>query len=77
MKTSLFSQAMSEVRDKYYEEAASFECQRTTHTWIKWSATAVCLAVLVLVVFSMQTEYLHQQGVTQPDKPNDVISKSF
>lgn len=39
MTTKLFSEAMSEVGDKYYEEAENYHCQK--HEWIKWSATKI------------------------------------
>ena len=29
MTTKLFSEAMSEVGDKYYEEAANYHCKKT------------------------------------------------
>ena len=40
MTTKLFSEAISEVGDKYYEEAANYHCKK--HGWIKWSAMAAC-----------------------------------
>ena len=36
MNTKLFSEAISEVSDKYYEEAANYHCKK--YGWIKWSA---------------------------------------
>ena len=34
MNTKLFSEAMSEVNDKYYEEAANYHCKK--HGWVKF-----------------------------------------
>ena len=45
MTTKLFSEAISEVGDKYYEEAANYHCKK--HGWIKWSAMAACLTVVL------------------------------
>ena len=53
MNTKLFSEAISEVSDKYYEEAANYHCKK--YGWIKWSAMAACLAV---VLFTMLYERL-------------------
>ena len=47
MNTKLFSEAISEVSDKYYEEAANYHCKK--HGWTKWSAMAACF-VIVLVL---------------------------
>ncbi len=41
MTTKLFSEAISEVGDKYYEEAENYHCKK--HGWVKWSAMAACL----------------------------------
>lgn len=43
MNSKLFSEAMSEVNDKYYEEAANYQCKK--YRWTKWSAVAACLVV--------------------------------
>ena len=36
MNTKLFSEAMSEVNDKYYEEAANYHCKK--HGWVKFTS---------------------------------------
>ena len=71
MTTKLFSEAMSEVGDKYYEEAENYHCQK--HEWIKWSAMAACLTVMLFTALSVFPDYFHQQGTTPPDNPNGVI----
>lgn len=43
MNSKLFSEAMSEVNDKYYEEAANYQCKK--YRWTKWSTVAACLVV--------------------------------
>ena len=71
MNTKLFSEAMSEVNDKYYEEAANYHCKK--HGWVKWSAMAACLTVVLFTAFSVLPHYFRQQGTTPPDNPNGVI----
>lgn len=44
MNTKLFSEAMSEVNDKYYEEAANYHCKK--HGWVKFTSLAACAAIL-------------------------------
>lgn len=72
MNAKLFSEAMSEVGDKYYEEAANYHCKK--HGWVKWSSMAACLAVVLFTAFSVLPNYLNQQGTTPPDNPNSVIT---
>lgn len=71
MNTKLFSEAMSEVNDKYYEEAANYHCKK--HGWVKWSAMAACLTVVLFTALSVLPNYFRQQGTTPPDNPNGVI----
>ena len=71
MNTKLFSEAMSEVNDKYYEEAENYHCKK--HGWVKWSAMAACLTVVLFTAFSVLPHYFRQQGTTPPDNPNGVI----
>ena len=71
MNAKLFSEAMSEVNDKYYEEAANYHCKK--HRWVKWSAMAACLTVVLFTAFSVLPNYFRQQGTTLPDNPNGVI----
>ena len=68
MNTKLFSEAISEVGDKYYEEAANYHCKK--HGWIKWSAMAACLTIVLFTAFSILPAYFHQRGATPPDNPN-------
>lgn len=71
MNAKLFSEAMSEVNDKYYEEAENYHCKK--HGWVKWSAMAACLTVVLFTAFSVLPNYFRQQGTTLPDNPNGVI----
>lgn len=45
MNARLFSEAMSEVNDKYYEEAENYHCKE--HRWVRWIAMAACLCLMV------------------------------
>ena len=56
MNAKLFSEALSEVSDKYYEEAANYHCKK--HGWIKWGALATCLCMVIFgaVLFSMRDQ---------------------
>lgn len=47
MSKKKFSEAMTEVNDKYYEEAARYERKRKTPLWLKWGAMAACLCLVV------------------------------
>lgn len=71
MNAKLFSEAMSEVNDKYYQEAENYHCKK--HGWVKWSAMAACLTVVLFTAFSVLPHYFRQQGTTPPDNPNGVI----
>lgn len=71
MNAKLFSEAMSEVNDKYYEEAENYHCKK--HGWVKWSAMAACLTVVLFTAFSVLPHYFRQQGTTPPDNPNGGI----
>ena len=50
MNTKLFSEAMSEVNDKYYEEAANYHCKK--HGWVKFTSLAACAAIVLAVSFA-------------------------
>ena len=47
MNAKLFSEAMSEVNDKYYEEAENYHCPK--NRWIKLDSLAACAAILLAV----------------------------
>ena len=48
MNAKKFSEAMSEVSGKYYEEAANYQRRRSRrHPWLKWGLAAACLALII------------------------------
>lgn len=71
MNTKLFSEVMNEINDKYYEEAANYQCKK--HGWTKWSVVAACFAVALFTAFSVVPNSFHQQDNIPPDNPNGVI----
>lgn len=52
MNTKKFSEAMSEIDDKYVEEALNYKKKAQKNSWLKWGAMAACLC-LVVVGFSV------------------------
>lgn len=52
MNAKLFSEAMNEVNDMYYQEAANYQYKK--RGWIKWGTLAACL----LLVFTMSVPSL-------------------
>ena len=42
MNTKLFSDAMSEIEDRYIHEALQYKNKRKKSGWIKWSVAAAC-----------------------------------
>ena len=53
MNPKLFSEAMSEVNDKYYEEAANYQCKK--YGWGKWTTVAACLVLVCVAAISLFT----------------------
>lgn len=72
MNTKLFSEAMSEVSDKYYMEAATYQPKCKKHNWVKHGASAACFVVLLVVASSILTNYFKQQSVIPPDNLNGI-----
>ena len=70
MTTKLFSEAISEVGDKYYEEAENYHCKK--HGWVKWSAMAACFTVVLFPLLFFLPNYF-PQPTTPPPQPNGVI----
>ena len=72
MNAKKFSEAMNEVGDKYYAEAANY-C-RKKQGWAKLSAVAACITVALFTAFSVLSNYFHQQGTAPPDNSNGFIA---
>ena len=65
MNAKLFSEAMNEVNDKYYEEAANYQCQK--YRWVKFTSLAACASILLAVSFATLWKQLPGQTVPQPE----------
>ena len=53
MNTKQFSEAMSEVDDKYIEEAIRYRRKNKKRSWVKWGALAACLALVLAISIPM------------------------
>lgn len=68
MNTEKLSDAISEVGDKYYEEAATY--RRKKHGWVKWAGLAACLALAAAAILPSAAK----QPATTPDTPSVAMS---
>ena len=71
MNAKLFSEAMSEVNDKYYEEAANYHCKK--HGWVKFTSLAACAAIVLAVSFATLWK-LPSQTTPQPEYEPPIIT---
>ena len=74
MNPELFSEAMSEVNDKYYEEAAAYHCQ--TRRGIKFASFAACAAIVLAVSLATVWKQFPGQPVPQPDNNPPITTDS-
>ena len=51
MNSKKLSEAISEVNDKYYEEAANYQPKQKKRPWVKWGAIAACLCLVIVGSF--------------------------
>ena len=73
MNTRKFSDAISEVDDKYYEEAANYQSRRKKNTWIACGSIAAMLAIMVYA----GTRFLPQKAPeTAAERPMLTISEN-
>ncbi len=73
MNAKKFSEAMSEVNDKYYEEAANYQCKK--HRWIKYTSLAACAAIVLVASFTTLWKQLPEQTTPQPDVNSPIITR--
>ena len=71
MNAKLFSEAMSELGNKYYEEAANYHCKK--HGWIKFTSLAACAAIVLAVSFAALWK-LPSQTTPQPEYDPPIIT---
>ena len=72
MNAKLFSEAMSEVNDKYYEEAENYHCPK--NRWIKFASLAACAAIVLAVPFATLWKQFPGQTMPQPDYNPPIIT---
>ena len=72
MNAKLFSEAMSEVNDKYYEEAENYHCPK--NRWIKFASLAACAAIVLAVSFATLWKQFPGQTMPQPDYNPPIIT---
>lgn len=73
MNTRKFSDAISEIDDKYYEEAANYQSRRKKNTWIACGSIAAMLAIMVYA----GTRFLPQKAPeTAAERPMLTISEN-
>lgn len=75
MNTKKFSEAMSEVDDKYYVEAANYQPKRRKSNWVKWGAVAACLTLVLAIGIPYITNLVGSHGgqIKDPLRPLNVI----
>lgn len=75
MNSKKFSEAMSEVDDRYYEEAISYKKKAKKPVWAKWGALAACLCLALGAAFTVPKPLQPSDTETQQPQPgNPVIS---
>lgn len=72
MNAKLFSEAMSEVSDKYYEEAANYHCKK--NRWLKPASFAACAAIVLAASFAALSQQHPGQTEPQPDYNPPIIT---
>lgn len=60
MTTKKFSEAMSELEDKYVTEAITYQRSKKKRNWFKWVATAACICLVLAGLFPL----FNQPGVS-------------
>ncbi|MBD5497830.1 MAG: hypothetical protein HDR11_08715 [Lachnospiraceae bacterium] len=74
MNKKIFAEAMTEISDTYYEEAARYKRRHKNPVWVKWGAAAACLAIvtalcILFIPFGggvVVTAYTHGTGEEIP-----------
>ena len=73
MNAKKFSEAMSEVDDKYYEEAINYKKRAKKPVWAKWGTVAACLCLVLGAVFTVPKLTQPSDIGTQPPQPSNPI----
>lgn len=60
MNPKKFSEAMSEIDNKYVDEAIRYKKVGKKHSWTRWVASAACLALIIAVAVSIVDQVQNQ-----------------
>ena len=71
MNAKLFSEAMSEVSDKYYEEAENYHCKK--YRWVRFTSLVACAAIVAAAVLGTLWKQAPGQLVPQPGYDPPII----
>ncbi|MBO5474117.1 MAG: hypothetical protein J6A08_10110 [Lachnospiraceae bacterium] len=75
MNSKKFSEAMSEVDDKYYEEAVNYKKGAKKSVWAKWGTLAACLCLALGAAFTApEFVQLSDVGTQQPQPGSPIDS---
>ena len=76
MNTKNFSEAISEVDDKYYIETANYQPKQKKQIWVKWGAIAACLCFVVVSAFMFRNWSRSNHEITFNSGDTLVFAKS-
>lgn len=76
MNTKMFSEAIGEVGDRYYEEAACYEHRRKKPVWPKWGMIAACLIMAVVLGVGILQLRGNEDTATLENGETIIFSKS-
>lgn len=76
MNAKMFSEAIGEVGDRYYEEAARYEHRRKKSVWLKWGTIAACLVMAVVLGVGILRLRSSEDTVTLENGETIIFGKS-
>lgn len=69
MKTEKFSEAMSELDDKYVEKAINYQARKRKPMWIKWASMAACFCLMIVITVVAVYQIQNRVDPNGPDVP--------
>lgn len=72
MSTKKFSEAMSEISDKYYDEVATYKAKTTKHSWLKYGSLVACFAFVALIGIGAFQNGFFISSTPQGDQGNNL-----
>ena len=73
MRGNDFLNKMENV-DPAYVEAAEISSKKKTNTWVKWSAMAACLCLVIVASVFVLPKATHDTSNQVPDEPAEAIA---